>query len=142
LIRSWEKFRQSLITPSGGGHWGSKSQRGAVAAVGTVYPNMRWRWANHHFKMAERGQIRDAMWTTLSLDGIIGKEPRIKSAAIGGRADIPVVNKIEWAMRYASPSSSSKTDRGQGPRAPSFTSRSESVDAIVNSIALAIMMTN
>jgi len=101
--------------------------------------------------MAERGQIRDAIVDgPLSLDVALSEEAaREKNVGgeVAGRADILVVNKIEVGNALCKSififGNARSAGLVVGPKTPIIlTSRSESVDAIVNSIALAVMMTN
>jgi len=123
-----------------------------LAAVETVYPNMPVAMGGAIIsKMAERGQIRDAMVDgPLSLDVALSEEAaREKNVGgeVAGRADVLVVNKIEVGNALCKSififGNARSAGLVVGPKAPIIlTSRSESVDAIVNSIALAIMMAN
>jgi phosphate butyryltransferase len=123
-----------------------------LAAVETVYPNMPVAMGGAIIsKMAERGQIRDAIVDgPLSLDVALSAEAaREKNVGgeVAGRADILIVNKIEVGNALCKSIFIFGNARSAGlvigPKAPIIlTSRSESVDAKVNSIALAIMMAN
>jgi len=123
-----------------------------LAAVETVYPNMPVAMGGAIIsKMAERGQIRDAVVDgPLSLDVALSEEAaREKKVGgeVAGRADILVVNKIEVGNALCKSififGNARSAGLVVGPKAPIIlTSRSESVDAIINSIALAVMMVN
>lgn len=121
-----------------------------LAAVETVYPNMPVAMGGAVIaKMAQRGQIRDAVVDgPLSLDVALSEEAAQEKKVggeVAGRADILVVNKIEVGnglcksiFLFGHARSASLV---VGPKTPIIlTSRSESVDARVNSIALATLM--
>lgn len=123
-----------------------------LAAVETVYPNMPVAMGGAVIsKMADRGQIKNAIIDgPLSLDVAISpdaaKEKKV-AGKVPGYADVLVVNNIEVGNALCK--SIFIFGRAQsaglviGARQPIImSSRSESVEAKVNSIALAILLAN
>ncbi len=121
-----------------------------LAAVETVYPNMPVAMGGAVIsKMADRGQIKNALVDgPLSLDVALSEEAAREKKVTGevaGRADILVVNKIEVGNTLCKSIFIFGQARSAGlvigARQPIIlSSRSESVDAKVNSIALATLL--
>lgn len=121
-----------------------------LAAVETVYPNMPVAMGGAIIaKMADRGQIKGVTVDgPLSLDVAISPEAAHEKKVggeVAGRADVLVVNKIEVGNAlYKSIFIFGQAQSAGlviGPRQPIIlTSRSESVDSRLNSIALAILL--
>jgi phosphate butyryltransferase len=121
-----------------------------LAAVETVYTSMPVAMGGAVIaKMADRGQIRGVVVDgPLSLDVAISPEAaREKKVGgeVAGRADVLVVNKIEVGNAlYKSLfifGQSRSAGLVVGPQRPMIlTSRSESADSRINSIALALLM--
>jgi len=121
-----------------------------LAAVEAVYPNMPVAMGGAVIaKMADRGQIRDAVVDgPLSLDVALSEEAAREKGVggeVAGRADILVVNKIEVGNALCKSififGKARSAGLVMGARQPIIlTSRSESVDAKVNSIALAVLL--
>jgi phosphate butyryltransferase len=127
-----------------------KPRVGLMAAVETVYPNMPVAMGGAIIsKMAERGQIKDALVDgPLSLDVALSpeaaKEKKV-GGEVAGRADILVANKIEVGNTLCKSififGHAESAGLIIGPRQPIvLTSRSESPDAKINSIALAVLL--
>lgn len=123
-----------------------------LAAVEAVYPNMPVAMGGAVIaKMADRGQIKDALVDgPLSLDVALSveaaREKRV-GGEVAGRADILVANKIEVGNTLCKSififGKARSAGLVMGARQPIIlTSRSESVDAKVNSIALAVLLAN
>lgn len=127
-----------------------RPQVALLAAVETVYPSMPVAMGGAVIaKMADRGQIRDAVVDgPLSLDVAVSEEAAREKKVRGevaGQADILVVNKIEVGNTLCKSLFIFGKARSAGlvigARQPIImTSRSESVDAKVNSIALAVLL--
>ncbi len=123
-----------------------------LAAVESVYPNMPVAMGGAVIaKMADRGQIKGAIVDgPLSLDVAVSPEAAREKGVggeVAGRADVLVVNKIEVGNALCKSIFIFGQARSAGlvigPKQPIIlTSRSESVDAKVNSIALATLLVN
>jgi phosphate butyryltransferase len=121
-----------------------------LSAVETVYPNMPVAMGGAVIaKMAERGQIKDAVVDgPLSLDVALSPEAAQEKRVggpVAGKADILVANRIEVGNTLCKSififGHSRSAGLVIGPRSPIvLTSRSESPDAKINSIALAVLM--
>lgn len=121
-----------------------------LAAVETVYPNMPVAMGGAIIaKMADRGQIKDCVVDgPLSLDVALSEEAAREkkvSGEVAGKADILVVNKIEVGNTLCKSififGQAHSAGLVIGARQPIIlSSRSESVDAKVDSIALAALM--
>ncbi|TKJ40064.1 phosphate butyryltransferase [candidate division LCP-89 bacterium B3_LCP] len=121
-----------------------------LAAVETVYPSMPVAMGGAVIsKMADRGQIKNALVDgPLSLDVALSPDAAREKKVTGdvaGRADILVVNKIEVGNTLCKSVFIFGRARSAGlvvgARQPIImSSRSESADAKVNSIALAVLL--
>ncbi len=127
-----------------------KPKVGLLAAVEAVYPSMPVAMGGAVIsKMAERGQIKNCLVDgPLSLDVALSADAaREKKVAgeVAGKADILVTNKIEVGNTLCKSIFIFGKARSAGlivgPKNPIvLTSRSESAEAKINSIALATLM--